>query len=396
MYSYFIGHTKKQDKIFFSTIIDYIIFIMFLLYSLVDCLTGMSKVIGIPSIGVPYKLLLIFFMIISCKSNKIIVYSYFFSIIFLSAFFYFFRPTSSLMESLSMMLRIIMCPFLYVYIKDTYFKLSNYKNYFNVIFSVNFFTVVVNQFFGILGFGGSTYSDGGFGIKGFFYDGNALAVVCFSFFVFYLSMNVYKKRSLVIFICACLLATKTAILSIVLYFFYHILNKTKRRFKVAIFILFLIIVSVFVYLIFYTDTFSYHVDKFKRMYELFDGNLIDVLLSGRSRDLQQHFSYYSDNFSISQLLFGYGYRSNVKIIELDFFDTLFSYGLFTFLPTFLFYIFLWYKNRKRKNISFYNFLFFLFSITVGHVWYNTSAALFFVIINLYYGDNKNEKSLLYK
>ena len=88
MYSYFIGHTKKQDKIFFSTIIDYIIFIMFLLYSLVDCLTGMSKVIGIPSIGVPYKLLLILLMILSTKSNKIIVYTYFFSVIFLSAFFY--------------------------------------------------------------------------------------------------------------------------------------------------------------------------------------------------------------------------------------------------------------------------------------------------------------------
>ena len=32
-----------------------------------------------------------------------------------------------------MMLRIIMCPFLYVYIKDTYLKLPDYKNYFNVI-----------------------------------------------------------------------------------------------------------------------------------------------------------------------------------------------------------------------------------------------------------------------
>ena len=169
---------------------------------------------------------------------------------------------------------------------------------------------------------------------------------------------------------------------------------TKKKYKVAIVILFLVVILIFCYLVFFTDTFSYHVEKFKRMYALFDGKIIDVLLSGRSVDLKNHLLFYKKNFSITQLLFGYGYRNNTKIIELDFFDTLLSYGIFTFLPIWGLYIYIWLRNRKNKFICFFNFMYFMFAITVGHVWYNTSAALFFVIINLYYGEYTNEKNLL--
>ncbi|UKI53752.1 MAG: O-antigen ligase family protein [Treponema sp.] len=381
-----IKFQKLDYQHIFKRYADYFIFVLLCLYSFVDCLTGIAKIIGMPSPGSIYKLLLMGIMVVSLTSYySILIPLFFFTATCVSCLVYVFLPYTNFNETLSMVLRIILAPVIYVYLNSFFRNNKDSKKIISYIFGFNFYTLLVNQLFGILGFGGSTYSDAedGFGIKGFFYDGNALAVVLLCFFVFYFTINKSKLKSFLLFLIAVMVATKTAILGIVLFFFIYSYFSSSRKNKRRIFLLFIIVVSVFLYLIFETDLFSYHVEKIKRMYELFDGHILDIALSGRSRDLQTHYKFYHEHFSLSQLLFGYGYRLNSKIIELDPFDTLFSYGLLIFIPVFFFYLYLAYQNRKKLNLSIFNLLYFFISLTSGHVWYNTSAALFFCLLNIY-------------
>lgn len=386
---------RIPQKTVFRNSLDLIIYYLLLWFSLIDCLTGLFLQIGLSSIGVPYKLLLMVLMLFSMKSEKKVILSiYFLSLFSVCAFVYFFQAYTNFSTSLSMILKIMMYPFVFFYLNDTYKNQNNGSFYLERICFYNFITIFINQILGIAGLGFSTYNDGGFGIKGFYFDGNAMAVVCFCLFVFYFSIKKNNFYSFIIFLCSVLLGTKTSILAIMLYYFLISFYRAKLKTKVKLLLFFVIFIGGFVYSILFTDIFSYHIEKFKRMYELFNGRIIDVLLSGRSIDLKNHTKFYNENFSIKQFLFGYGYREGVKIIELDFFDTLYSYGfLFCFFILIL-YIYPLYSNRKNKEIFVFDLLILLITFTSGHVWYNTSTALFLVINNIYYGV-RNEYDILH-
>ncbi len=383
------------QKAFFPTIIDLIIYYLLVIFSLVDCFTGLFLQLGFPSIGVPYKLFLMMLMFFSMKSEKkFTLILYCLMLFFLCALVYLFQSYTDFSTSLSMILKIMMYPFVYFYLNDTYKKINNGLYYLDQICFWNFITIFINQVLGLAGLGFSTYNDGGFGIKGFYFDGNAMAVVCFCLFVFYYSIKKNNLLAFLLFFCSVLLGTKTSILAIFLFFFIIRFKRAKIKTKARLILLFVIIIGLFVYLILFTNIFSYHVDKIKRLYKLFNGRIIDVILSGRSIDLKNHTKFYFEHFSLKQILFGYGYRLNSKIIELDFFDTLYSYGLLYCFLILLLYIYPIYINRKNKEIVVFNLLVFLITFSSGHVWYNTSTALFLVINNIYYGV-KNEKDLLY-
>lgn len=383
------------QKVVFPTIIDLIIYYLLVIFSLIDCFTGLFLQLGLPSIGVPYKLFLMMLMFFSMKSEKkFTLILYFLTLFFLCALVYLFQTYTDFSTSLSMILKIMMYPFVYFYLNDTYTKIDNGLYYLDQICFWNFITIFINQILGVAGFGFSTYNDGGFGIKGFYFDGNAMAVVCFCLFVFYFSIKKNNFIAFLLFFCSVLLGTKTSILAIFLFFFIISFKRAKLKTKTRLILLFVIIIGVFVYLILFTNMFSYHIEKIKRMYKLFNGRIIDVILSGRSIDLQNHTKFYSDHFSLKQVLFGYGYRLNSKIIELDFFDTLYSYGLLYCSLILLLYIYPIYINRKNKEIVIFDLLIFLITFSSGHVWYNTSTALFLVINNIYYGV-ANEKNLLH-
>lgn len=381
----------------FNSILDLLIYYMLLIFSLVDCVTGLFLQSGLPSIGVPYKLLLMLLMTLSIKSfNKITLFIYFLILFSFCGLIYLFLPYTDLSTSLSMILKIMMYPCILLYFYDTYKKNPQGAELIERICFYNFITIVVNQILGILGYGFSTYNDGGFGIKGFYYDGNAMAVVCFCLFVFYFSIKKNSIFALILAICSVILGTKTSILAIFLYFFAVKFKRANLKIKVTLCILLGVTFFVLFYFINFTDMFSYHVAKIKRMYELFDGNILAVILSGRNIDLANHTQFYKEHFSISQLLFGYGYRKYVKIIELDFFDTLYSYGLLFCTLILIMYIYPIFYNRKYKEVVIFNILVLLITFASGHVWYNTSTALFLVINNFYYSIRKeNEKNILH-
>lgn len=122
--------------------IDYIVYILMLFYCLADCFSG-GAMHGLPSISVPYKMLLLFLMMINVKSYYgITIYTYLFSLILLCVLHYSFSNYSDFSTSLAMLLRIVMFPLLFIYINST-FKNDKEKIYkiakFNLItLSLNF------------------------------------------------------------------------------------------------------------------------------------------------------------------------------------------------------------------------------------------------------------------
>ena len=383
--------------------IDYCIYILLLLYVFIDCLTGAIKIYGGLSPAVPYRILLIILMTLSVGikiQNSIILqikylfYFYLYTISLFCILRYLFNNDTSIYNSLAMILRISLAPIIYIYIQEIYIKKKG-KIYIERIIKVNIFVLCINLLLGLIGYGENTYDDGGFGIKGFFYDGNALGALIFCIFVyFYLTRKKNKLLTIFFIIIGIIIGTKVSILGIMLYLLF--VNVFGRKKYYTILIIFLISLSL--YVLYINNVFAYHIEKMKLLYTLYKGNILTIILSGRNIDLLKHIKYYNENFNILQFLFGYGYLSNMKIIELDLFDTFFSYGMLFFSSIFIFYIYIIIKNRHNKKIFLFNVIYLLISMTSGHVWYNTSSALFFGIINAYIAINKKpyEKNILYK
>jgi hypothetical protein len=233
-----------------------------------------------------------------------------------------------------------------------------------------------------MGFGTTTYKTQGLGINGFLFDGNANAVMVFCIYVYYFITKKGEKKISIFFIfLGILIGTKVSIISNILYML--VINITlQKRIKKIIYLIFMpLLIFLLIYICYINHIFDYHLQRISFLYNRFGDSILKALLSGRSDDLTNHFKYYKENFSLVEMLFGYGFLSNMKIIELDLFDTLFSYGLLISLPILFFYGYTAYINRKNKKLLLFNILYFFISITAGHVWYNTSSALFFGIIN---------------
>lgn len=377
--------------------IDYVIYLLLLFYTLIDCISGLFAMYGLPGVSVPYKIFLIFLMMINIKSyNGMFFYSSSFSLIFCCLFHYFFYDYSDFSTSMAMILRIIMAPFIFLYIKNT-FKIKDKKLY--KIAKSNLIIISINLFIGLLGFGNKTYSysEEAFGVKGFIIDGNSLTVALFVLFVFFImKFPKYKIRiSLLFLVLGILVCTKTSILAIILFAFYFFINKTSKKNKLFIFILLSFLTTVLIIFILNSDFFAFQIWRIKNLMKLFDGNILSVILSGRDKKLLQHFAFFNQEFSIQNLLFGYGFLNSIDIIELDLFDTFFSYGFIFFIIVFSFYLYCFYINRKNKCIVFFNFLYFSICLTSGHIWFNTISALFFGIVNFYFLEKKSEQNLLH-
>ena len=371
--------------------LDSIIYILLLCYTFVDCLTGLFKMYGLPSVSLPYKVMLICLMVVSLKSySGGVIYFYYFAIILSSLCLYLFNAYTSIFDSLAMQLRIIMAPIVFIYLKKIY--LYNIIKIITLL-KVNTMVLVFNLLLGGFGFGDSTYKGQlNLGVKGFFYDGNALAVTLFVIYVIWLNLLPQKKIkvSITFFVLAVLIATKVSVLSVLFYFccFCFLDVPMKKRFSV----LGVLFIGVFLlsFFLFQMPIFQYHYERIKWLLTIFDGNYLSALLSGRDIDLAKHYSFFQRQFSLTVVLFGYGYLNFMKIIELDAFDTLFCYGVLFFIPTFLFYSHCLFINRRNLKIVMFNVVYFLISITSGHVWYNSQAALFFVIINLIFLNGGGE------
>ncbi len=379
-------------------ILDYISYFLLCVYSFVDCFTGLCAIYNIPSPGSVYKLILIliFTVSIGIRSNKkILLPIYLFIVIVFAYFFNSFINSdfSNANESVAMVLRIILCPILFLYLDLTY---KNCLSKLLGIFSANVITVFFNFVLGTLGFGEPTYPYAGIGIKGFYFDGNSFAIVVFCIFVFFLSqIEVTKQKKslplfILFFIVAVAIGTKVSILSVFLLYLFFVWKRSGTTTKIFLVVIFPIFMFLCFYILYSQGYLDFQIWRIKHLLKLFGNNIFSVILSGRDVKLMQHFALWNENFSLHNFLFGYGMLLNIDIIELDIFDTFFSYGLLIFIPVFYFYFFVLKKSFSSGCgiLKAFNILYFLICLTSGHIWYSTSAALYFSIINIYFNNKR--------
>ncbi len=368
---------KNTSEKYFS---QYIIYICFILNFIVDLATGFLLLNKIPvSLSIPFKLFILLLVIYSIGAknpNYLIFPLALFSLSCISIFASLYMEGGKNPLTQSNILKIIYSPIIYVYLL-LFYKNDRTIQAENVI-QLNTLVFVLNIVLGIMGIGYSSYGTDA-GIKGFFYDANALSGTVLVLYVYsYIASNKKSIVFVVWFFIAFLIGTKSGILAIFLYYTFSKLYYSKWKTKVFI----VILVFLFCYwiYIFYTKIplLVMHVDRIIYSME-HNGNILNALTGNRIMRIDNVLNKIKNTETIMNYLFGYGYIDNC---EMDFFDTLFAYGIIMCVLITGFYLYLIWKNRKNVDILLLDVLFLIISFIAGHIWWNTSISFFFCFINI--------------
>lgn len=385
---------------------NFIILLMFALLP-VDMLNGLVLKSGINlpiSIGQLFKLLILVFLFFRFLSKpKLLLISFGFTLLLL-------------LPSLYQSVKQLSAAFLFADI----IKISKYlAPLFSFLFFVDFikqsdengirklmklaqFSYLVlagNVLLKYIGLGYPMYEFGSIGSKGFFYAGNeisALLVILSSIIAFDLWHN--KKRikyflfwALTLFV-GLTISSKTGVVGIMLIFLLIPLKRPSIRLSIGRLIFFLSAIFLIVPLVFYLSwkfiqgtAFYIRLLYFSEKFDFWT-----FLLSNRNVFFKDTYQKYIDEYSIIEKIIGVGQSqyellNNGSIVEVDFADILFAYGIlgliyFLLIMTFLFVQALRF-SRNYKYI-FANFVllmvFVLLSIstTAGHVYSSGMAAVF--------------------
>ena len=308
----------------------------------------------------------------------------------------------------------------FVYQHQTILRSLNYEKLFIVISFLFTIGLLIPYF---MNFGNQTYVNSNAGYKGFYFATNdtTLAFIVSSTFTgHYLVKKIgehtkLQTLSLMILyfcnmLCLLLLATKTGIfygviltILLVAYFLFFQRKKEKRfriiaSFMVAILIFFMLLVGKK----FIIATTEGTISRITYFYDLFDGDLVRLLTSSRSEYLQGGWEYFSQSqhpFLIPLIGFGFDYRilhfGRVGLIEMDFFDFLFSLGIIGVVVATMMILFFLILAFKKKGISIYSIVYIVllvYGFFAGHVFFSalSTTILGFVCggIMLTYGERK--------
>ncbi|MCS0342431.1 O-antigen ligase family protein [Vibrio diabolicus] len=364
------------------------------LFLFFDALNGFFlTVVGLDiKISIAYKLFfLCFALVFLAKKNK----NYFFFSLFLiiysliwSVFQNIFGSGDYLLNDFSEILKLF-----YTFIIFFTFSSFQTSNPNVALIKISFFSTIVllfNVTIGYLGVGNTSYDD--YGFKGLFYAGNALSGVLVIIFSFYLFSNYsngkYRFTSFfILMFIALMLGTKSAVLGLVLVFF---LSYTKlselKSFLVLMVILFLITFLVFSNFELITNSAVY--TRISYFYD--NGGITRVLLSGRDVFLDNIFPIYLSTH-VGGLIFGLGFEElregGKPLVEMDFFDILFIFGM----SALLFYVIsiLTYVCVSVKKFAFINGVRVVFSALLvlsliafwaGHILFNGLVTPFLGIL----------------
>lgn len=377
--------TKNQSML------NWLIFIMLDFYLVVDSLTGILMHSSGISLSIPYKLFLIALMCFAAFAFHIdFSISIFLSIswLCLSALFFVFENYRLLSFAIQTYMKFFSNLAFYLYFsslaKFDWFDCRVFK-----MLKINAVVFFLNIFFGILGFGYSTYGSG-VGVKGFFYAGNEIFLILLSVVTIFL---IHRKAGafwlyMVSLFFAILIGTKTALLALFMIIFFDIffhLSK-RRRFLFFLFAPLSIVLIVFVFWqqISKIEIVSAALWKFNKTKEI-SGSILNALLSNRLIFLENNMRMWQENLTPLNFIFGGNYYANNKSVEIDFFDALILNGGITAICVFCFFIFFIIRAARRKNrlLVIFNLLVLGISFSAGHIWANLTGGIFFIIANVY-------------
>lgn len=290
----------------------------------------------------------------------------------------------------------------FIYQRKTAFLSINYEHIFIAI-SIFFTLALLLPYF--LGIGNQTYENSDAGYKGFFFATNDTTIAfmisaTFTGWVFVQSLSKSRLLKLLLLaslyfsnmICLLLVSTKTGIiygvlLTIGLLLYFLIYQKQVRlAYRITFFFLAVILLVAFTIggSSFIVSAVSGTYTRITYFYQLYNGDLVQLLSSSRSEFLKGGFAYFADNHNnvlIPLIGFGFEYRllhfGRIGLVEMDFFDGLFALGFIGVLMTSLIIAYFLYLSMKKINRSIYTLtycVFLLYSFSAGHVMFSALSS----------------------
>lgn len=352
--------------------------------------------------------------------------------IFLFAFLYFSLKGILLSDTffiteLTYMFKYFYFPIVMVCFVSCYSKLELDKK---IVMKIFVFDIIIYAFFiifpSVVSINFSSYGDYGVGSVGLFYAANEIGAIL-SLLSPFIYILLYKNKfklffifDIVVLIAMMMIGTKVCLLSMLLtefvFLLYFIIKK--NNIKHVIISLFMLVFSfVVIPFIPVSNNINASVEnniiKEEVNNDNLSGKIINILLSGRQVYLRETYNI-SKSASLQDKLFGIGFSNRdvigdkriSKLIEIDFLDVFFHYGLLGFIIYFLPLIIYFIKLLKKlfgykESFSFYNLLYFYtillllgISSVAGHVLGSPSVSIYLalVFVLLDYGEN-NKKSL---
>lgn len=317
---------------------------------------------------------------------------------------YFFLK-QGLSTSLSSTLKLIYLPVVFLYFKN--YDWNGEKNKVLEIILFTYLIIFVMSY--LLGIGADAYleTDGKSGFKGLFSSINEFSAIVVSL-LFFVGCALKKEKQYIRLILllilsvtvSLLIGTKVLLGGILFTLMYFAFLERKKLFferslKVKCIIISAILLAVMGGAFLFTKTRTYQNMKIQQTFfqanNIFSYDFMNrVLFNDRLTFLKDNFDYYKDQ-SIPRQLFGIGIlEDDVKMVEIDFFDILFRYGIISFIlfvGTFIWLI-PWRKLQVESLISI--ILLILISCTSGHVLFYPAVCIYFGCFSTFLKeDNKN-------
>lgn len=385
---------KKYNKIIYN---------IFILMPIIDTLNGIFiKSDTTINIGQIYRIISIIILIAIASKlskkylNNIIVIICFFIALNLS-YYYYNNNIISIFKDLLSNSKLLMI-FVFYYSFKVIYKCNKVDKYIidcimEKLLVIYPLTILIPYIFNI---GLSVYSNGA-GYKGFYNANNDLSIVFLILVLFSINKFIFDKnmKSIIILllniISLLLTGSKTGIIGIIILLIFYSKNFIKNIIlnkKSIIFILLILFIGYYS-LDHINNIFIKIQERMLYFYNL-NNNFITLILSNRNTYLIESINdFINMKHKVIPLLFGTGtyYRCNSwtvgKVIEMDFFDILFSNGLIV-LTICIFILICVYKERcKQKNIFDYNIAFIIMlilSFIVGHVFYSAMCGTMLALI----------------
>ena len=263
----------------------------------------------------------------------------------------------------------------------------------------------------ILGIGYQTYEIAKAGTLGFFNSANEIGGIIslltpIMFIIFYYSKNIIPKVILVVMYLTVILmmGTKTPLLALMITIGMSLLYKwikliKEKKYKSIIISLSIVIIGIIGLIIVMPKSNFYkniqtHLDylKVEKITDIFkEEELIDHFIFSQRLTFLRNKSKLYNKSNIYQKVFGIGYTKDnkaTKLIEMDYFDILYSHGVAGFIIFFIIMIYVLYRLlKKEKQITYEKYmthvsllLIIFLSFFTGHIITAPSVSLISIIL----------------
>ncbi|EHZ5578670.1 O-antigen ligase family protein, partial [Enterococcus faecalis] len=280
------------------------------------------------------------------------------------------------------------------------------KRFLTFILCINFFLIAGLWIPYIFKVGNYTYQNSEAGFKGFYFATNDITYAFTMFSTIILISIVHQYTTNRYYFIKChwgifflnlaslfLISTKFGLAYLLLMIFYIVYNfiffneRVNARLK-FLFVYLVIASIIFIVVVGHSYIFQHLSNLFSRIsyfYYYYDGNWIDVLTSSRSIYLKNAIELFKE-FPNSHLIlwFGFGFSKRVTLfgragnIEMDFLDTLFSFGIIGMSLLIVTLMFLFFKIKDKGRYLF--ILTLVYAASSGHVFYSGMSTMIFGIV----------------